>query len=644
MADAHDSSSKHLCCPICLETFNSPKCLPCMHTFCEKCICKHATILSKENKHPATISCPVCSKVIQTKENPAEWAAKLPNNLIVLPPSASNRADVNAPVYCEPCASVDQRQISEAFCVTCSEYLCQTCHSYHNRLKTSRDHQIKVQADLEHQIANSVKDAMYKCQKHNNELTYFCSDHREFFCTKCALDDHRKCEELLPVEDRLNDEILMQDNIKHTLQNLDLLRKMFLLLTKNRKKTLESIQQQKLHVIESIKDWTSFIKERVDIFETITMQELEHICKNETIIISEQDGECKRSIAAIETSQAMLLESKTSDNKCKIFVTMTKLSQQLLKYLQQYDMIESRSNDIKIKFQGDQNLQIVQNDCSLGQVSCEVSRIPRLAHDFRFEGHCMMPSRVKLNSVVTFNVETSSDKKACNITSGACLSDRKIVLYDDGNWKIKLFDKHFRFLSHLDLYIKSNICVLDRNTLGIASGSRIHLVSVTNSLVKIKSIDYDEACFGLASYEQKLIVYTSADKILMYNASHKVINIIQSFESGNNRQISMSTAGQRILCAVKDKLITIDMVDKRLESFEVNDLKDITITADKNGIIYCCGRETSNIVLFSPEGRHLGTLLSPEHGIENPTCIFLNIRNNKLYVFQSCRTSILSDA
>ena len=25
------------CCPICLETLKSPKILPCLHTFCEKC-------------------------------------------------------------------------------------------------------------------------------------------------------------------------------------------------------------------------------------------------------------------------------------------------------------------------------------------------------------------------------------------------------------------------------------------------------------------------------------------------------------------------------------------------------------------------------------------------------------------------------
>ncbi|KAK3595573.1 hypothetical protein CHS0354_009529 [Potamilus streckersoni] len=634
MAEAQDSSSKQLCCPICLETFKSPKSLPCMHTFCEKCICKHATDLGKEGKLPATISCPVCSKVIltpTTNENPEEWAAKLPNNLIVLSPSPSNQADVNAPVYCEACASVDQWHVSVAFCVTCSEYLCQSCLSHHNRLKTSRDHQIRVHADLEHQIPNSLKDSMYKCQTHNKRLTYFCSDHRECICTKCALHDHRKCKDIVSVEDRLDDRTVTQDNFNHALQNLDILRKMFLLLTKNRESTIQTIQQQKLHVIKSIKDWSSFRKARVEEVKTITMRELEQLCQNETIIISKQVNECKRSIAAIEASQTMLLESETSDDKCKTFVTMTKVSQQLQKYLQQYDMVESRSNDMTIEFRGNQNQQ---NQCSCG-VSSKLSRIPMLSNAFRFEGTFMLPSPLKLNSVVTFNVETISDKKACNIISGACLPDRKIVLYDDGNCKIKLFDKRFRLLSHLDLYINSNICVFDRNTVAIASGSRIHLVSVTNSLQTVKSIDCDDACYGLVSYEQNLIVYTSANKIIRYNASYKCTIITQLPESVTHRQIPMSTAGQMIYCAVKNKIITIDMNYKALKTFVVNDLKDVTIAVDKNGIIYCCGRETSNVVLFSPEGRQLGTLLSHEHGIENPTCIFLNSRNNKLFVFQS---------
>ena len=43
-------------CAICMETFNKPKLLYCMHTFCEECINK---IVRRENSH-GKISCPIC--------------------------------------------------------------------------------------------------------------------------------------------------------------------------------------------------------------------------------------------------------------------------------------------------------------------------------------------------------------------------------------------------------------------------------------------------------------------------------------------------------------------------------------------------------------------------------------------------------
>ncbi|KAL3853756.1 hypothetical protein ACJMK2_017270 [Sinanodonta woodiana] len=98
MAEALYSTSKQLCCPICLESLNSPKSLPCIHTFCEKCICKYASDYSKKALQSDTILCPVCRSPIPAlanDENPKDWAAKLPTNIVVLSLSASDRTENN---------------------------------------------------------------------------------------------------------------------------------------------------------------------------------------------------------------------------------------------------------------------------------------------------------------------------------------------------------------------------------------------------------------------------------------------------------------------------------------------------------------------------------------------------------------------
>ncbi|KAL3853752.1 hypothetical protein ACJMK2_017266 [Sinanodonta woodiana] len=644
MADSEDSSTKQLCCPICLEPFDTPKSLPCMHTFCEKCIRKHASNLRMEGAQSVIISCPVCRYPIpppRAEQGWDDWTSKLPDNPLVLSLDASNVTSIDVLVYCEPCATLGEQYISVAFCVTCSEYLCQTCYNCHKRFKVSRDHQITVHSVREYQSSNLTHETIYMCQAHNEKFTYFCSEHRELCCMKCALRNHRKCKHLLCAEDRVNDVTERQD-FQEALENLDILRNMFVLLIDNRETSLETIGQQKLDVIKTIKDWSRLIKDKVDQFETATIQELEQICKERTIIISDQAVECNSVVAAIETSQRMLIESRKSEDPIKVFVTLSKVSQQLWKYLQKYDRIENRSNEIKVRFIRDKNLENIQNLGTLGQVSSETFRIPKLSPSSLFKGTCMMPSIVKLKSPVTFNAHVNDDKQQCNITSGVSLPDKRTVLYDQTNRKIKLFDKRFHFVSHLELYsLTGSMCIVNERTVAISYYWRIQLVSVTDSLELLRNIEVTTRCYGLASYQQNLMACVNGDSIFIYDASYKVSKRIPSFDSAVEKDISVSPDGQKIHYIKQNKIVTMDMNGKKLETFQSNELKGvIAITVDKNGIIYCCGQMSNNVVLFSQEGRQLCVLLSSEHGLRNPIGICLNDRNNKLFVFESNLSNI----
>lgn len=69
-------------CPICLETLRDPKCLPCLHTFCELCI--QSFIDSSitdcvQKKKTISFDCPVCRLVIPSPAknvSAKEWTAQ----------------------------------------------------------------------------------------------------------------------------------------------------------------------------------------------------------------------------------------------------------------------------------------------------------------------------------------------------------------------------------------------------------------------------------------------------------------------------------------------------------------------------------------------------------------------------------------
>ncbi|XP_060076200.1 E3 ubiquitin-protein ligase TRIM62-like [Ylistrum balloti] len=70
-------------CTICLEIFEEPKALPCLHTFCKKCIAQHIVRKSSQNRRKE-FPCPICRRQVSVpahvRRNPEEWAEHLENN------------------------------------------------------------------------------------------------------------------------------------------------------------------------------------------------------------------------------------------------------------------------------------------------------------------------------------------------------------------------------------------------------------------------------------------------------------------------------------------------------------------------------------------------------------------------------------
>ena len=61
MATASSVTTDLTTCPICLEQFDNPKALPCLHTFCLKCLQDYF----KDQRSGDEVQCPMCRKEFQ---------------------------------------------------------------------------------------------------------------------------------------------------------------------------------------------------------------------------------------------------------------------------------------------------------------------------------------------------------------------------------------------------------------------------------------------------------------------------------------------------------------------------------------------------------------------------------------------------
>jgi len=113
MATAASISTDRTTCPICLEVFDNPKALPCLHAFCLKCLQGHF----HDKRLGGKASCPVCRKDFRI---PPDGLLGLPHHFIVQelvdernmrPDSCDKHRNKQVHLYCHDC--------NENFCLTC---------------------------------------------------------------------------------------------------------------------------------------------------------------------------------------------------------------------------------------------------------------------------------------------------------------------------------------------------------------------------------------------------------------------------------------------------------------------------------------------------------------------------------------------
>ena len=109
-------------CGICLELFQDPRSLPCLHTFCRECIQRSL------NEESHSLKCPVC----RAKHELGEGAGPLPVNQyalreLPLKRLQQQREDNGGPHQLVECKSCGEQAVMVAWCEDCDAMICQSC-------------------------------------------------------------------------------------------------------------------------------------------------------------------------------------------------------------------------------------------------------------------------------------------------------------------------------------------------------------------------------------------------------------------------------------------------------------------------------------------------------------------------------------
>ncbi|KAI8492872.1 hypothetical protein Bbelb_294690 [Branchiostoma belcheri] len=133
-----DTKDNFLVCKLCSEVYTNPKLLPCLHTFCEDCLERFASV------DVDIVECPVC-RVNHTI--PDLGVAGFEDNGFVASLcealSAKDEDTRGREVPCSVCGDDEDGEVlSVSHCIECGDNLCPDCAFAHPRTKFTRGHHV----------------------------------------------------------------------------------------------------------------------------------------------------------------------------------------------------------------------------------------------------------------------------------------------------------------------------------------------------------------------------------------------------------------------------------------------------------------------------------------------------------------------
>ena len=182
---ALDKLEGQLTCPVCLDQYDNPKTLPCLHSFCLKCIQQLPLKLEGDKK---LIDCPTCRTEVKLPSNGVEdlQSAFFINSLMevkhVLNVSSKQQ------VLCENC---EEQQDASGYCKQCQTWLCEGCVAHHKKWKRFSSHKVASIKDVASTTSPLIEEEVMSCSNHKEPLKVYCETCQALICRDCTIRTHR---------------------------------------------------------------------------------------------------------------------------------------------------------------------------------------------------------------------------------------------------------------------------------------------------------------------------------------------------------------------------------------------------------------------------------------------------------------------
>ncbi|XP_060556903.1 uncharacterized protein LOC132717449 [Ruditapes philippinarum] len=534
-------------------------------------------------------------------------------------------------IECDTCRLKDVTQEARTYCINCKKYMCFDCKLDHQNADSSKAHIIVQDSDMPKERLPNAKVSVQSCDKHVYKMVeFYCPHHVTAFCNECKESKHFRCHGVNDIKS-LAKGIKSGRDLPRTIQEVRKMVLQFEKLKTYKEAQDDRMEEQLVACLKDIHDLRVQVNTAFDALERKIRADIETKTKKVVNEIRNVRNECTKRIAILQEESTELEAIKGSD-ETQCFLSMVHAQSVKSECDDILNKLMKENNERHLEFEPNHKLvHFLKTFDSFGSIKTTLAKPSNASKVFTptplpsMDLPSNMLSTLKggkdLVPCGEFNIHAPEDTKiSCSITGATFLADGKLLLVDNRNHNVKLFDQAIQLKSNVALSSPPcDIAALNNReaVVSLPEKKQLDFLIMDPDLRLTRAVKTETACHGICVLEKGLLVTCYSHGVyglvLLLDIEGRVK---QRFDRDVNGDalfqgpffIAPNPKRDRFYVSDKaaNKVLGVTTAGKILFRYHSKDLEAPGyITVDKEGALFVCGRDSKNIHMVNSHGRKI---------------------------------------
>ena len=335
----------------------------------------------------------------------------------------------------------------------------------------------------------------------------------------------------------------------------------------------------------------------------------------------------------LDTDQKILAISKEDGRNQAMFAAEVQAAKTIRDCKSRLTDLEKDVAELRLSFEKNKKLADLHADINaLGALDMEAKKGER--------GDKIVLLGKHVQSLRELNIMFDNDDCFSWITGCAVMTNGNIVICDNTNGRLKLFDNSG--VRQKSLIIPDIWCVsvVDPNTVivTVLGQKKLQYVQVLPQLQLGRTMQLDSECYGVCVSGDDIYVTcktSNGREIRVLGLDGTLKRRVPTDSYSSPWEITLSPSGDKIFFTARDtEMVTSITVDGRIVyQYRADNLEDARgIYCDSDDNLFVCDYESFNVQAISADGKSCGSLVTSSDGLVHPECMAYRSSDNELII------------